>query len=282
MEKVLQAAGMSWLEVCEWHSGQDWSTARILLKGEAERSTGQSCAGGAGMPLRQLLRTLTLASLACGTAMHAIMLRASSAGDGGETSAQGSPAGDSAATQCVAVTADVLALLCMRIMHGLRLPMQHGDQSGDDVAMGGLVDGAAMHALLVVVHHTLLWLTALAVASCHGLKSSRKGADAPQQAACESGLVVLKSLLAAVQSACECLEQAVADCLASLGDGLGVRAALSLRHRRCLAEVADEATVLAELEKLGAAQKAVLEEAAASVQHLLAACRRVVAQVAEG
>lgn len=280
MDEALRAAGVSWLEVCEWHGAQDWSAERTLLTEELPRNTAQAPAKGKRSPLRQLLRTLTISSLATGTAMHAVAMCANA---GSANTGDSEPAGalDEAATlKCVAVTADVLAAVCVRIMHGLRVPLTRSDANGDTT--GGLVDGGVMHAMLVVVHHTLLWLTALALAAGSGLAAVSADAGSPQQAARSVGLAAVLPLVRAIQRTCEGLEGSLGECQAALADGSGVCEAVSTRHRRCLAEVASEEAVLAELKSLGKAQRAVLADAAKAVTRMLAACRRVLEHVREG
>ena len=279
MEKALQTAGVSWLEVCEWHSSQDWSVERTLLQGGASCNAAQPATGGKGVPLRQLLRTLTLSSLATGTAMNDLVLRAHAHSDEqADPGADGTP-NAAAAVKCATVTADVLAAVCMRVMHGLCVQPPRSDVEGGDTATGGLVGGAVMHALLVVVHHVLLWLTALGLASVHGVLSVAAEPKSPQRVAQAAGLAAMRPLIDAVQHTCEGLEGSLGKCRAMLGDGGGVSEAVSTRHRRCLAEVADEETVLAELKSLGEAQQAALADAQAAVKRMLAAIRRVAAQL---
>lgn len=280
MERALQAAGVSWLEVCEWHSSQDWSVERTLVQGTA-RDAAQPASGGKGEPLRRLLRTLALASLATGTAMHDLALRAHATSD---DEAHPSPDGVSnvaaaAAVKCVTVTVDVLSAVCMRVMHGLCVQPPGSDAEGGNAASGGLVDGCVMHALLVVVHHLLLWLTALGLASAHGFLSVTAELESPQYVARKTGLAAARQLMDAVEHICEALEGSLGKCRAMLGDGGSVSEAVSTCHRRCLAEVADEDMVLGELKSLGDAQQVALADAQASVKRMLGASRRVAAQL---
>lgn len=292
MQAVLQAAGLSWLDVCEWHRGHDWTVEHAFLKGEVPSEAHAGGASAKRVSLQQLLRTLTVSSLAAGAALHDLALyvfalgdAAAQAGAGGAQGADGAKGADRAKgapapgnmQQCLTVTADVLGAVCMRIVHGLQVVPPRSDADGGSTEGGGLLDGATMHALLVVVHHSLLWLISLALAAGHGLSSEAVSADGPRKRAAGGGVAAVRSLISAVKRSCEGLHAAVSQCSADLGDGGGVSDAISSRHRRSLAEVADEEAVSLELKSLGTAQQAALANATAALEPMLAACRRVAA-----
>eukprot|EP00892_Ulva_mutabilis_P000627 jgi/Ulvmu1/10565/UM065_0019.1 len=281
MQRLLQAAGVSWLEVCDWHSGLDWSVEHTFLRDEMPRAALNGGAHAKNSSMQQLLRTLTISSLAAGSALHSIAVQAcprSDASDEATPSGTCERAGAASVQHCATITADVLAAVCMRVIAGLRVPSPSTDAQGAPSG-GGLLDGVAMHALLVLVHHSLLWLASLTLAAGYGLSAAAAGLDGPQRESCAAGVSAVQSLLSATERVCDGLQEAVRQCVGDLGDGSGVHEAVSSGHRRCLAEAADEDAVAAELKRLGAAQLEALSGAAAGLKPMLAGCQRVAAHL---